>query len=164
MRLYGKGEKPSHPSISQISLQMNLATATIHCNHIQDISQDHQKNRDISQDHQKNNQVTNKIRRNNKVSLLFKPPNLEWLARIIIILNSFFPTSSFLFHSPLYPEYLDRYPMSTCWIEWTLSLYLNISLKRSSHHGSAVTNPTGIHEDEGSFAGLAQWVKDLALW
>ena len=134
---------------------MNLATVTIQCNHIQDISQDHQKN----------NQVTNKIRRNNKVSLLFKPPNLEWLVRIIIIiLNSFFPTSSFLFHSPLYPDYPDRYPMSTCWIEWTLSLYLNISLKRSSHHGSAVTNPTGIHEDEGSFAGLAQWVKDLALW
>ena len=30
----------------------------------------------------------------------------------------------------------------------------------SSHHGSAVTNPTRIHEDMGSIPDLAQGVKD----
>ena len=45
-------------------------------------------------------------------------------------------------------------------------IYFNFFLKSrkgSSHHGSAVTNPTSIHEDAVSIPGLNQWVKDLAL-
>ena len=36
---------------------------------------------------------------------------------------------------------------------------------RSSHCGSAVTNPTSIQEDVGLIPGLAQWIKDpVLLW
>jgi len=38
-----------------------------------------------------------------------------------------------------------------------------IILYRNSRHGSAVMNPTSIHEDGDSIPGLAEWVKDLAL-
>ena len=33
----------------------------------------------------------------------------------------------------------------------------------SFHCGSAVMNPTSVHEDVGLILGLSQWVKDLAL-
>ena len=33
----------------------------------------------------------------------------------------------------------------------------------SSRCGSAVTNPTSIHEDSGSIPSLAQWVENLVL-
>ena len=39
----------------------------------------------------------------------------------------------------------------------------NIKHYGSSRGGSAVTNPTSIHEDVGSIPGLAQWVKDPVL-
>ena len=38
----------------------------------------------------------------------------------------------------------------------------NMKLQRS-HHGSAITNLTSIHEGAGLIPGLAQWVKDPVL-
>ena len=35
--------------------------------------------------------------------------------------------------------------------------------RRSSHHGSAITNPTSIYEVPDLIPGFTQWVKDLAL-
>ena len=35
--------------------------------------------------------------------------------------------------------------------------------KQSSQCGSAVINPSSIHEDVGSIPGLTWWIKDLAL-
>ena len=44
-----------------------------------------------------------------------------------------------------------------------ISKYTKTTAMRSSHCGSAETNPTKNHEVMGSISGLAQWVKDLAL-
>ena len=42
-------------------------------------------------------------------------------------------------------------------------LHVRIRLYWSSHRGSAVMNPSSIHEDTGSIPGLAQCVKDPVL-
>ena len=57
------------------------------------------------------------------------------------------------------------------WKRQTISWYIHqegrIILKSirigSSHCGAVETNPTSIHEDEGSIPGLSQWVRDPAL-
>ena len=43
------------------------------------------------------------------------------------------------------------------------NFFIHILDFRSSRRGSAVTNPTSIHEDSGSIPGLTQWVKDTVL-
>ena len=42
-------------------------------------------------------------------------------------------------------------------------LYIKNKYCRSSHCGTAETNPTSIGEDSGSIPGLARWVGDLVL-
>ena len=43
--------------------------------------------------------------------------------------------------------------------------YLKVKVwgRGRSHYGSAVMNPTGIHEDAGLIPGPTQWVKDPVL-
>ena len=55
-----------------------------------------------------------------------------------------------------------RHSLSLCYqITW-LTLGQK-SYQGGSHHGSAVTNLTSIHEDVGLIPGLTQWVKDPVL-
>ena len=46
---------------------------------------------------------------------------------------------------------------------WVPATLLKWVVLWSSHHGSAETNLTSIHENEGLIPGPAQQVKDLAL-
>ena len=73
-----------------------------------------------------------------------------------------------------FPTYSSKFKFPVPWLfrhwYWLHQAYIlsgkldsKFSNVGSSHCGSAVTNPPGIHEDEGLIPGLAQWVKDLAL-
>ena len=47
-------------------------------------------------------------------------------------------------------------------ISWVvINVYKNVNYQ-SSHWGSAIMNPTNIHEDADLLPGLVQWVKYLA--
>ena len=47
--------------------------------------------------------------------------------------------------------------------DYSIKAVIKNILKGVPKNGSAVTNPTWIHKDEGLISGLTQWVGDLAL-
>ena len=74
------------------------------------------------------------------------PFAVTWMEQEIIIFSEISQKEKDKCHI-IYPLYVE----SKIWHKW------------SSHCGSAVKNPTSIHEYASLIPGPAQWVKDLAL-